>query len=330
MLKLLLIALLWTVYGCMLVRALMQRDANNRFRPQVWYLFFLGCVAFTFTGQEIELTTDQFFGGLPVSVYIKYFALTLIAYLYCTLMHTIKPITASTLRALRLVNWLAIGVGLVSFGLLVLSDIRFHPDTRYYVHAARDSIVTINMVWVIIPHNVSLFKIEQVPTMRIKHILNTLLCSTYVLVAVTSVISLIIVVFRLDDINRWLPIFLPLTYLVYFFFLWALVPHRWVAFFLYPARLYAYLRLRCLQRDVERLAELHMNLNIMPARWTLGELEFAIYQCVIFILDHASLIQPSDDKHHLAYRLSRVLRKEMDYPTLVRSLTRLRYARSST
>lgn len=328
-LKLLLVIVLWVVYAGTLTRALIQRRSDNEFRIVVWGMFFLACLAFTFTGQEVEQATDQFFGGLPVSIYIKYFALTHGVHLYCSLLHRVKPLSERTFRALRWLNRTALAAGVGSFILLVLFDVRDHPDVRYYVSAARDVIVALYMLLTIIPRNFTLFKAETVPTMQIKHVLNTLLCVTHVLIAVTSLISLVVIMFDLADINRLLPIFLPLTYLVYLFFLSALMPHRWTAVLLFPARLYTYWRLLRLQQEVQRLTQVNFHFDSLSIRFSApSELEFAIYKTVIFILDHAVLMQNNADENHLSNRLTRFLQTERTYPTLVKGLVKLSYDRS--
>ena len=330
-LKLALVLLLWTIYVGRFLQAILQRRGDDQFRIVVWWMFFLACLAFTFTGREVEEATDQLFGGLPVSIYIKFFAMIQIAYLYYRLMHTVNPLPATTFQLLRWLNRISIGTGIVSFAMFLLLDMRSNPDTRYYVSAARDSIVAVYMLFGIIPINLYLFKQEAVPTMRVKHVLNTLLCITYLLITLSSLVSLVIVNFHLGNIEQLLPIFLPLTYLVFVFFLSALLPHRWIAVLLFPARLYTYLRLRRLQHDVQRLTKVRYHFEEMPVRLlSLGELEFAIYQTVIFILDHAALMHPSSEKHHLSRQLAEFLEQEMSYPALVKGMARLKYDRSNS
>lgn len=330
-LKLILVLFLWTIYVGRLLQAILQRRGDDQFRNVIWWMFFLACLAFTFTGRQVEEATDQLFGGLPVSIYIKYFAMIQIAYLYYRLIHTVNPLPSKTFQMLRWLNPISIGTGIVSFAVILLLDIRSNPDTRYYVSAARDSIVAVYMLFGIIPINLYLFKQETVPTMRIKHALNTLLCITYMLIALSSLVSLVVVIFRLGNMEPLLSIFLPLTYLVFVFFLSALVPHRWIAVLLFPARLYTYLRLRRLQRDVQQLTKVRYHFEEIPVRLlSLGELEFAIYQTVIFILDHAALMHPSSEEHHLSRRLAEFLEQEMGYPALVKGMIRLKYDRPSS
>ena len=322
--KLILICLLWSIYIGLLARMLIRHRGTSEFRGAVWGLFFLACVAFTFSGLDVEQAADSAFNGLPVSIYVKYFALTYGVYLQCSLMHKAQPISAGIFRALKWLNRIALAAGGVSFILLVVFDLYNHPELRYYVSAARDFIVALYMLVILIPSNLSLFRAEAVPTMRIKLALSTLFCATYVLVALTSLISLVVVLSDLTDINVLLPVFLPLTYLVYGLFVCAIMPHRWTALVLFPVRLYIYWRLQRLRREVQRLAQIRLHFDLFPVRPSSpDELEFAIYQTVIFILDHAELMPFNADKNHLSNRLAQFLQVERSYPMLVRGLVRL-------
>lgn len=322
--KLIAIGLLWSIYIGLLARTLIRHRGTSEFRGAVWGMFFLACVAFTFSGVDVEQAADSAFNGLPVSIYIKYFTLTYGVYLHCSLLHKVKPFSAGMFRAMNWLNRTALAAGGISFALLVVFDLYDHPDLRYYVNAGRDLIVALYMLVILIPSNLSLFKAEAVPTMRVKFALNTLFCATYVLVALSSLISLVVVLFDLTDINLLLPIFLPLTYLVYGLFVLALLPHRWISFLLFPVRLYTYWRLQRVRREVQRLTQIRLDFDLFPAHLSSpAELEFAIYQTVIFILDHAELIPANADQNYLANRLAQFLQVERPYPMLVRGLVRL-------
>jgi hypothetical protein len=79
--KLISICVLWSIYIGLLVRMFIRHRGTSEFRGVVWRLFFLACVAFTFSGLDVEQVADAAFNGLPVSIYIKYFALTYDIYL---------------------------------------------------------------------------------------------------------------------------------------------------------------------------------------------------------------------------------------------------------
>lgn len=322
--KFALVILMWMLYATMLIRVFAKKKGNQQVRFWVWVMFFLACLAFTFTGPEIEHYTDRKFGGLPVSTFVKFFSLTQMAHLYYLITRAVTPAPSRLFQWLKWLSPLSLIGGVASFSLLVLLDIRNEPNIRYYVSAARDIVVALYMIVGIIPANLYMRRNEAVPTMRVKHLLNTLLCCTYVLVAVSSAFSLVIVIFEMGDIETFLPLFLPLTYACYFFFLTALVPHRWIAVLLIPVRLRTYFRLRRLQREVARLAQAQTNydqvtLNIL----SLGELELAIYQAVIFILDHFTLISPKAGSRDLYEQLSTVVRSDLSYAALVEELAAL-------
>jgi hypothetical protein len=310
----------------MLTRALIQRRGSAEFRLAVWAMFFCACLAFTFTGKDVEQAADLFFGGLPVSVYIKYFAMTQLAYIYFVLLNAYKPVAPMTSHVLRGINGFAVFAGVLTFALLALSNSPDHRDVRYFVNAGRDTVVSIFMILALLPRHIEMLRLENVQTMRIKHIIYCLLCITYMTVALTSLISLLIVVFDLVDMDRLLPVFLPLTYVAYTLFLFALVPHRWMVIMLFPARLYTYRRLRRLQRKVEALAQRRVHFDPVPLHpFSLGELEFAIYQTVIAILDHAAHLPETAPQSKLTHRLTHFLQTKMEYPTLVKGLAGLHY-----
>lgn len=325
-LKLMLVGLLWAVYVLMLTRAVLRRHGLLAFRYAVWGMYFGACVAFTFTGRETELAADALLGGLPVSIYIKYFAMTQLAYLYWRLLDVYRPVRSATRQTLHAVNGVALAAGVVSFGLLASNGSPAHPDVRYYVNAGRDTVVGVFMLLAILPRHVEMIRLESVQTMRIKHVVYALLCITYLLVVATSLLSVGVVVLDLAEMDDLLPVFLPLTYIAYGFFLLALIPHRWTAVLLFPARLFAYWRLRRLQRAVTTLAHERVPYSSPAARpFSLGGLEFAIYQTVIGILDHAAHLPATAPTAPLTQQLTTVLATQHDYPLLVNALVRLRY-----
>jgi hypothetical protein len=322
--KLLLVMLLWALYAAMLIRALVKKQGDQQSRLLVWTMLFFVCVAFTFSGREIELYLDPSFGGFPVTLYIKFFSLTQLAHFYYLITQAVYPAPSQRIQWLQWLGPLTIMGGIVSFGLLVLLDVRNQSDIRYYVNAVRDIIIVLYMVVGIIPTNHYMWHKETVPTMRVKHVLNSLLCYTYLLLALSSLISVVVVAFELAEIEALLPLFLPLTYICYFFVLTAMVPHRWIAVFLIPARLQTYFRLRRLQQEVARLAEVHTDngrgdLNLLA----FDNLELAIYQSIIFILDHFTLIKPATDGNPLYNRLSAVLHSDLSYTALVEEMAAL-------
>jgi hypothetical protein len=318
--------LLWAVYIVQFVRVFRQQRGNPQFRFAVWWMFFLACVAFTFTGKDVEETTDALFGGMPISLYIKYFAMTQGIRLYFDLLHSVHPLPTQIFHRLRWLHPLSLWGGVVTFIMVALLDIRAHPEMRYYVNAARDMVVAVYLLMGLIPVNRYLIVQETVPTMRFKLALNLLFCITYVTVAVSSLVSLIVVMFSLGDVERLLPLFLPLTYIVYALFLAALVPHRWIAVLLFPARLYMYSRLQKLLHTLQLHTGMAAPFKPMPVRvLSLGALEIAIYQTMIAIFDLAA--QMRDDVHHepLIQKLVQFTAVDHDYEDTLRGLRRLSY-----
>jgi hypothetical protein len=321
-----LIVLLWGIYLLMLARALIQRRGSTEFRVTVWMMFFCVCLVLTLSGKSAEMALDHLVAGLPISVYLKYFALTQFAYLYFLLLHAYKPVAPVTFSLLRGLNRIALACGAISFILLVLLGVRQHPDVRYVVNAARDAVAAVFILIAILPRHLEMLRLETVPTMRIKHILYCMLCVAFGLATLTSLIALVSVVFDLGDVEQLLPIFQPLTYVTYLLFLFSLVPHRWTVVLLFPTRLHAYWRLRRLQRAVETLAQRRVHFDPVPVhRLSMSGLEFAIYHTVIAILDHAAHLPETAPRSKLTHDLMRFLQTKMDYPAIVSGLMRLRY-----
>lgn len=324
--KLLLVLLLWAVYTVQLVRVYRQQRGNPQFRLTVWWMFFLACAAFTFTGKDVEKATDTLFGGLPVSLYIKYFAMTQGTRLYFDLLHSVHPLPAQTLHRLRWLGPVSLWVGILSLAIAALFGIYIHPETRYYVSGARDAVTAAYLVIGLIPLNRYLIDQETVPTMRVKLTFNLLLCIAYVMVAVTSLVSLAVVVFRLGDVERLLPVFLPLTYVVYALFLAALVPHGWTAVLLFPARLYTYFRLRKLILSLQRHTHTTTPFKPMPVRiLSMGALEIAIYQTMIVIFDLAAQVRDEAHDDPLIHKLVQFTAVNHAYEDTLRGLQRLSY-----
>ena len=168
-LKLTLIGVLWVTYGITLVRTMLKYHGTGKFQASIWFMYGLGCLAFTLTAQDTEEAVDTLWDGIPLSVYIKYFCLTHICYLYYFVTRTILSLTALQHRFLWSLYPISIVVtGATLVGLLA-TETYADPNVRYFVSAARDSVVAVYMGMAFIPVNRFMWRREGVATMRLKH-----------------------------------------------------------------------------------------------------------------------------------------------------------------
>jgi hypothetical protein len=324
--KLILVIALWLLYGVLFLRTMIQKRGPQHLRLLVWTQFFLSCLTFTFTGQDTEIWADAFFDYLPVSVYVKFFCMIQIAHLYHGMIYTIKPLSPARVQGLQHLHRAALVIGAVSFLWMVISGYRPDLSFRYEVNAARDVVVSLYIIVSLLPTTLFLRQHEQIATMRLKHSVSILFCWTYLLVTATSLISLIVVRFKLADIDLLLPWFLPLTYVLYALFLIALMPHRWIVVLLIPGRLRTYWRLCQLQRAIARFTYVQApDVNHPWKSTSLFELELAIYQVTISILDHIPLLEKRAEAISFYPALAQLSQADLTYPALVKELVAVRF-----
>jgi hypothetical protein len=105
-----------------------------------------------------------------------------------------------------------------------------------------------------VPAGLFLFKRERVLPMRFKNGVITVFFSLYSVYSVGSVLIGLLLPFDRTLGDRIAIILQPLNYVFLPMLMVMLVPHRWLLFAFYPARLYTYHRLRRLEKTVARMA----------------------------------------------------------------------------
>lgn len=319
-LRLTLVTLLWLTFGLLSLRLTRLEPGQMRIRLRLWQLYLIGCLVFSVTGEAAEQQVDAVFGGIPVSLYIKYFGMVEMSARYYQIVGPAAPRPVSIQCLLRGLYPLALLAGITSLGVLLLSGTWANPQIRYFVAAARDVVIATYMLLAFLPLNRVFRQQEQVPTMRLKHIFGRLLILTYLAVTASSLISLMVVVFAWGEVSRLLPLFLPLTYLCAVWFGLMLLPHRWTAALLLPERWWTWRRLRRVERQLARLTNTPSDISELEHP---VEIELAIYRTIIAILDEATLLEAETVASPLTRQLTTLLQSPHPYATLVKEMAAL-------
>ncbi len=161
--------------------------------------------------------------------------------------------------------------------------------------------------------------------MRVRDLIVLIFYGIYLLYCSGTLVQSLLVVLRPEQPNK---IHLPLevvAYLCLLLFFLMLLPFRGVRLLLYPKRLWLYRRLRRLQVSVKAQAEIDfefekLDVNILRP----NELETAIYQSLVDILDHYPCMRSTDEAQQIARRIDAVVQQTPPYADLVKSLAQVK------
>lgn len=312
--ELALVVLLWMVLAIQFIRALRRdklRDTRDRL---AWGMCILMGLVYTLSSRTAELQLDRMLGGLPVSLYIKFIGLLLIAHFYHLTLLPFSPAPERIQWAVSVAPAVTL-VLLVCFPVVAVLPVE-REVLRGVLMAVRDSVLALMMVGVFLPTGLHLVQQEHILFMRVRHVASLLFEITFIVAALMSIIVAVELVLG-RDAPQTLEQLLGFTVLLRaVLFLITLVPHRWLSVMLYPYRIYLLLRLGWFARRLARLTTARLTL---PPR--LG-VEAAIYQLVIFILD--SYHDLNTPEHAALFRqVDQVVQNRPDYVQLVQGLAYL-------
>ncbi len=113
----------------------------------------------------------------------------------------------------------------------------------------------------------------------------------------------------------------PLMLIVAGSFLITLVPRRLSKLEFYPARFWAYLRLKRVEKRVRQLTLVQFLTQEPPVQiWFPQELELAIYRSLIFVLDYHALLRTTIEGETLYLQIQQIIHNQTTYDDLVNEI----------
>lgn len=315
------VIVLWAIFAWMLRRAIVNHRFMNRRPAYIWIQVFLALVTVSLMGKTIETEIDTIFADWPVTLYIKSMAMLSMFHLYYL---TIRDIDAGSYHYwyLSYLGPSALLGGTLYY--LVFSQHYPRPDFRYLTLALRDAIMVIYLVSAFLPSSFRLWRLEQVSSMRVKHLASMVCCLCYIGIGGVNITVAVLNGLRLPQAESLSTAFVPVVYLGAVSFLVILVPHRWLMPLQYPVRLYRW----------ERLKRLEVRLQVCGAAqpWRPdrslrdlqpNQLDLTIYRSLIFILDHYPLIRTHPDGEVLYHQIQAVVQSSRSYADLIKTLSEI-------
>ncbi len=308
---------LWFYLAYRFFLALAKRKITNGASLHAWGLIF-GCYLIAaLSVDSIELALDTSFGGLPMSILVRSLLMLATIHLYFLGMRQINPYPPAVQRFFRWANPL---FALVCVAIVVWSAWTNHTSTAdisSLIKIWRDAAILLWLRLILFPSALHLWRTEQVRPMKLHRVTDLLF---YIMVLVQCSAE-ILWVLALSFVPTVAPLLAAVergsTYLCLLLFLVMLLPLRPFMPLFYPLRLLLYLRLQRLERAVSQRSTGRPPLGKLPLRLTHpDELELAIYQKVIAILDRYPSLKDAD----LQRQIQHVVASKPPFPELTDKL----------
>ncbi|MCA0455434.1 MAG: hypothetical protein LCI00_15770 [Chloroflexi bacterium] len=323
-LNLALLIVAWIIFGLRLCRALWIGRFSEVLTRRIWSQVFLGMIAYTLFGPDIEPMVDDYFGGKPITLYVKSMAVLGMVYLYYLTLRDIDP-NANRYGYLKPLGQNSAVIFTGCFGLYFLSPVVAEDDFRYFMLAFRELVISIFICMAILPNSKIFWRHEQVSSMKIRHAASILCSIGYLTTASgTIAIGILALLRHHEPLDGLIRAFMQPMYLVAIGFLIMLLPHRVFAWASYPAQLWIYWRIKRIERRIRKLANIE---NTYRAKHLVilnpQNLELAIYRSLIFVLDFHAFVPETIEGKTLSKQIQNVICSPKSYPELVNEIAAL-------
>jgi hypothetical protein len=313
--------ILWSVFLFQFVYGLLFHRERLLGVWRVWVIFFLGCVTFTFWGDYVDMALERQFGGLPIGVYIKLYALIYAAHLDVYILAKVDP------RALELplIRWIApVVLGLATLLLLVAAIEQWTLSAygRLAVIAIRDTLLAQYIVRVFLPILWRMRQEDSNRVMRFRHTASVAFCASYLPVAAGNVIVFALASIQSPLAARAQALFHPLIYICVFCFICMYLPRKLLEIAERIPQIMVAYRLRQLARQLA--AETGQYLPGQLSWFTLLQqqdlIDAQLYEHVVYIMDYSPQLAPDNP---LARRIQALQGENLEYDQLARELAKL-------
>jgi hypothetical protein len=314
---------LWIFLGYRFIRAVQHRKLTNGASLHAWSVFFLCYIITLLTVDAIELSIDASFDGLPVTVVVRSLLILGTAQLF---FFGARPLNPKPLRAERwylrtnpMVMSACIGIFIWYCWLRPITTV----DVTHLIKGVRDTAMIVWMGIIFIPTGLQMWRQEHVRPLKVRSALNVLFYMVYTLQCGSGLAWSFSVYFvpqlepALFIVERFT------TYLCLVLVLILIFPYRWLMPLFYPRQLLLYLRLRRFAAKLQRLAHGFALAPRLPLNLTHpDEIELAIYQQVIAILDMYPLLEAEETG--LKARIQQVIASQDNYVDLARQMAAIK------
>ncbi len=284
--------LLWLVFVPVFIRACFEGQLADPDRRGSWIQAGLALLIFTLMGERMDLRVDRWFGGLPVTLYLKYFGMLVWFQLYYAFARRIVP-DRPIYRYLNVVIPAGVILGLLTVPLVAAIPYGERSTARLLVTGLRDVWILLLSLLAIAPAARHLSVDEGIPGMRIKQGMIFTAHLAYAVVAVGNITVATLIMGGFDrsaEIDRITAPFMGMAVLA---FVVLLLPYRWLQPLFLPQRFWLYWRLKLRERQLLRAVAARSDLpwfsfHLLRA----DELELALYRTVINLYDYGLLLPP--------------------------------------
>lgn len=313
--------LLWLFLAYRFLDAIARRKLTDGASLHAWSLIILCYLIAVLTVDSIEAQVDLRFNGLPVTLLVRSLLMFVTAYVFYSGMRRVYPYPPRVRQWFLWLNPLVAGVCIALFAWFALTRPLSQVVIAHLIKDIRDAVLIAWILLIFIPVAIHLSRIEQVRPMQLHRLVNLLFFGAFLLECVSS-LAWSFTVFFAPTLEPYLSIVeRGATYLCLLLILALLLPFRWLMPVFYPERLRLYWRLQRLESVVSQQSSTRLPSGRLSFRLTHpDEIELAIYQKVISILDH----YPSLSNPPLQHKIQRVLDMQPQYPELVHELAAIR------
>ena len=315
--------ILWIFLGYCFLRAFTRRRLTDRASLYAWIVFFLCYLVVALDVPSVEQVLNQRFGDLPVTALIRNVAVLVTAHVFFIVT---RHVDAPSHRMKRLFSWINPSVIVITVLLFVWMASTGGFSLEALTHEAKTIRGIAMLVWtplVFWPALVRLQQLEKFRLMKLRYTLSLMFYATFIVQCATGLIWTFTVFFAPAFVAPALFLDQAASVICLLQFVMMLFPFRWLAILFYPQQLWVYVRLRRLLSAVKQFATVHPPVSEQTYNLARSsELELAIYQHVIEILDLYPSISPAGAS--LRQEIQSAAENEAQYEDLVERLAAIR------
>jgi hypothetical protein len=314
---------LWIIFAIVLVRGIRRPSLLQGPAWYGWIQLICAGLVFSLQGEAVEEGLDQFFGGFPVTLSIKFFGMLLWFGLYYLIIKRVFP----NRGIYTFIDWIlisAVGIGIASVLWLVSISPEDRMIPRNIVTALRDVLLVMPAILLFVPATIRIAQRERIPGLKVKQYAIALCFGAYAVVGLLNIQKGVwfAIYGEPTGISSIVPTLALLVCL--FGFVVLLIPYRWLTRLYYPTRLRLYARLRRLERNIMVQIGAPEELPHWSFRFLNGqELELQIYRTTINILDYGLLLPETQGGEQLGEQLRQLATQHNSYAMLVNQLRML-------
>lgn len=315
--------ILWIFLGYRFLRAFTRRRLTDRASLYAWTVFFLCYLVVALDVPSVEQVLNQRFGDLPVTALIRSLAILVTAHFY---FFATRHVDAPSRRMKRLFSWMNPSIIVFTALLFVWMADTDMISTEVMTHTPKTIREFTMLLWtplVFWPALVRIRQLEKFRLMKLRYTLSLMFYATFIVECTTGLVWTFTVFFVPALTAPALFLDQASSVVCLLQFLIMLFPFRWLVIVFYPQQLWVYIRLRRLLSAVKQRATVHPAVSAQSHNLArASELELAIYQHVIEILDLYPSISPAGAS--LRQEIQRAAENEARYEDLVERLAAIR------